>query len=108
LEGVPSLAVQSFDRDGKVLYWNKGSENLYGFTVEEALGQSICDLLVPPARHGEAREVIAGMFDRADPLPPVELELLRKDGSPITVYTCHSIVRLPGKSAEVFSIDLDL
>jgi len=36
-----SEAVVAIDREGRVTYWNKGAENLYGLTAEEALGRPL-------------------------------------------------------------------
>lgn len=48
------------DRDGRIQLWNSAAQALFGFTAEEALGQSL-DLIIPPqlrAAHWEG-------FDRA-------------------------------------------
>jgi PAS domain S-box-containing protein len=39
-----SIMVRGFDKD-RIHYWNQGSEELYGWTKEEALGQVAPDLL---------------------------------------------------------------
>lgn len=39
-------AVIYCDRDGIVRLWNAGAERLFGFTADEALGQSL-DLIIP-------------------------------------------------------------
>jgi PAS domain S-box-containing protein len=44
LENSP-VALVNVDRDGNVLYWNKESENLFEYSVEEALGRNIDDLV---------------------------------------------------------------
>lgn len=36
LESLPKVAVQGYDRDRRVIYWNEGSTRLYGYTAEEA------------------------------------------------------------------------
>lgn len=38
--------------DGIILSWNAGAERIYGYSAEEAVGQSI-SLIVPPDRHEE-------------------------------------------------------
>jgi PAS domain S-box-containing protein len=37
-------AIITADLDGKVLSWNKGAEELYGYSAEEVIGRSILDL----------------------------------------------------------------
>src|SRR5436305_791945 len=48
-----SDAIIATDRDGRITFWNPGAERIFGFTAEEAAGQSL-DLIVPEnlrARH---------------------------------------------------------
>ncbi|MDZ4128301.1 MAG: PAS domain-containing protein, partial [Hydrogenophaga sp.] len=45
-DNVPGLAVQGYGPDLIVTYWNAGSERLYGFSAQEALGRSMLDLVV--------------------------------------------------------------
>ena len=39
LENAPHVAVQWYDADGRILYWNSASERLYGWTAGDALGK---------------------------------------------------------------------
>jgi PAS domain S-box-containing protein len=53
---MESDAVIATDRAGMVNFWNPGATRIFGFTAEEAVGQSL-DLIIPPnlrARHWEA------------------------------------------------------
>jgi PAS domain S-box-containing protein len=44
-------AVLVSDRDGRIRLWNRGAELVFGFTAEEALGQSL-DLIIPERLQG--------------------------------------------------------
>lgn len=55
---VGSVAVQGYDENRRVIYWNKGSELLYGYTKEEATGQKLEDLIIPPPMKFLAIEVL--------------------------------------------------
>jgi PAS domain S-box-containing protein len=52
-----ALIALSFE--GRVLSWNSGAEALFGYTAEEAIGQSISDLVVPRERRSEAGRALA-------------------------------------------------
>jgi PAS domain S-box-containing protein len=54
IEGAPD-AIMLADRQGIVRLWNAGAASLFGYSSEEALGQSL-DLIIPEpmrARHWE-------------------------------------------------------
>ena len=44
--------------DGLIASWNPTAERLFGYTAEEAIGQSI-SILAPPDRYDEQREIIS-------------------------------------------------
>lgn len=107
LRDVPGVAIQGYGLDGRVLYWNRASEQLYGYSEAEALKSSLIDLIIPPeqraAVHESLRAVAAGgSIDNG------ELELMRKDGSRVTVYSSHSVLRRRGLPTELFCLDIDL
>ncbi|KAG8093113.1 hypothetical protein GUJ93_ZPchr0012g20790 [Zizania palustris] len=39
-------SVHILDLDGRIIYWNRSAENLYGYTASEALGQDALMLLI--------------------------------------------------------------
>jgi PAS domain S-box-containing protein len=108
LHNVKTVAVQGYTMDGTVIYWNQASTDFYGFTEQEALGKNLLDLIIPTKLKEVVRNEIKTMRETGKSIPASELTLTRKDGSPITVYSSHSYVKLPGKQAEFFCIDTDL
>ncbi|KAI3866233.1 hypothetical protein MKX03_031292 [Papaver bracteatum] len=51
-------SVHAFDLKGRITYWNKAAEKLYGFSVSEILGQNLLELLTDVQNHDEALEII--------------------------------------------------
>ena len=47
LEAIPSVSVQGFGADGITNFWNKASQNIYGYSAEEAIGNNLFELIVP-------------------------------------------------------------
>jgi PAS domain S-box-containing protein len=50
IEQTPDAVLYS-DREGLIRLWNRGCELIFGFTAEEALGQSL-DLIIPERLRG--------------------------------------------------------
>jgi len=81
LNTVP-IHIASIDINGKYKSWNKASEDMFGFTAEEAIGK-----LTPSRFHRndeEARAVIS-MVEREGKFDD-ELILVRRDGSEFPVH----------------------
>ena len=89
LESLPKVAVQGYDRDRRVIYWNEGSTRLYGYTPEEALGELLEDLIIPgPMREGVIQAHRA-WIEEGVAISAGELELMHKTGERISVYSQH-------------------
>jgi PAS domain S-box-containing protein len=111
LEFIPGMSVQGYGPDGTVRYWNKASEEVYGYTAQEAVGQNLGDLIIPPEirwHFAQALEIGAKATRSGEFMPPGELMLLRQNGSLVPVYSIHTVVRLEGKDNLLFCIDVDL
>ena len=76
-----SDAIISRSLDDKILSWNAAAERLFGWSAQEAVGQSI-DLIVPPERFGLLMPIIERAA-RGEPVRPLESIHLRKDGARI-------------------------
>jgi PAS domain S-box-containing protein len=108
LQDMTTVAVQSYNMDGTVHYWNRASETFYGYTAQEAFGRNLLDLIIPPEMRDEVRAAIRRMAETREAIPSSELLLMRKDGSLIPVYSSHALVQIPGQDAELYCIDIDL
>lgn len=105
---IENMAIQGYDANRKVILWNKGSEKIYGFTEAEALGRQIEDLIIPPPMCDQVINEIEGWVRHGEPVPPGEIELQRKNGSAVSVYSTHEMLRLPPRGPEMYCVDVDL
>lgn len=105
---IETIAVQGYDEHRRVFYWNKGSEQLYGYTYEEALGRKLEDLIIPK----NMREpVVAGIEDWMNngvAIPSSELTLSHKDGSEVFVYSNHALFTNQFHKKQMYCIDINL
>ncbi|PTA68183.1 PAS domain S-box protein [Deinococcus arcticus] len=100
-------AILGVSLDGTIRSWNAGAEQLYGYSMTEAVGQPMT-LIVPPELHGEA----VGMLDRAgrgESPSPFESVRLAKDGRRIAVCVTASPIRdVTGRVIGVSKIAQDI
>jgi PAS domain S-box-containing protein len=91
------IAILFADRDGKIRFWNAGAEATFGYSAEEALGQSL-DLIVPEKqrpRHWEGWERVMATGVTKYGRDPLAVPALRKDGSRISIEFNIILLRAP-------------
>jgi diguanylate cyclase (GGDEF)-like protein/PAS domain S-box-containing protein len=91
--------------DNRVRYWNKGAERLYGWTVEEAVGRSVEELLYhDPAivRDATRRVLETGEWSG-------EITEHHKDGTALAVEVQWTLMRDEnGRPESIFAIKTDI
>lgn len=107
IKDVEPIAVQGYDEQRRVTLWNKASEELYGYTSEEAMGQKIEDLIIPQEMAATVISLHHRWIRFGEKIPPGKLVLKHKDGSDVHVYSSHTIQET-GNGKEMFCIDIDL
>ena len=92
-------AIIMMDPEGKVSFWNKAAEKIFGYTSEEAMGKDV-HLLITPKRFHVAcfRSLkafrLTGQGNAVG--KTIELEALRKNGDEIPVDLSLSVVKIEG------------
>ncbi len=93
----PAEAIVYSDRECLIRFWNEGAERVFGFTAEDALGQSL-DIIIPERqrqRHWQGYdEVMRTGTSRYGSGDLLSVPATRKDGSRISVE--FTIVPLKG------------
>jgi diguanylate cyclase (GGDEF)-like protein/PAS domain S-box-containing protein len=110
LEYVPE-SIQGYTTDGTVFYWNKASEQVYGYTAEEAIGKNLGELIVSPdlkPTFQECLEIGKKITKSGEFFPAGELLLLHKKGHLVPVYSIHTAVYRDSSGPLLFCIDVDL
>lgn len=110
-EHVEHIAVQGYDHDLRVTFWNRASEQLYGYSAAEALGCRVEDLLIPPNLQARMAHLRTHLQDRAPQVQALfggEQELRHKDGSSVHVYSDYVVRHNAGGQMEIYALDVDL
>ena len=88
LLGTNSDAIIAADKDGVVRFWNLGAERIFGYTSEDAVGQSL-DIIIPERlrkRHWDGyQQVMEGGESRYGHGDILAVPGIRKDGAGISV-----------------------
>jgi PAS domain S-box-containing protein len=98
--GASRDAVVVADRDGVIRLWNRGAEEIFGYSETEALGRTL-DLIIPEklrARHWEGyRRVMETGITRYG-REVLAVPALRKDGARRSIEFTIALVRDDGGS----------
>ncbi|MEH2489936.1 PAS domain S-box protein [Bradyrhizobium sp. AZCC 2230] len=106
-ERLFSAAVESSDDaivmqslDAIITGWNPAAERLYGYSANEAIGEST-SIIVPPDRREQGKDYRARIA-RGEPIERFETVRLRSDGTPVEIALSLSPIR--GSSGEITGI----
>jgi PAS domain S-box-containing protein len=105
---IPNVAVQGYDKERNVIYWNKASEVIYGYTKDEAFGKKLEDLIIPSVIRDDVILAHRNWYENNIPIDSGELPLVHKNGNTIYVYSSHVMLKEDSDSPEMFCIDVDL
>ncbi len=91
------VATLGMNREGSIVFWNKGAEQFFGYSAEEILGQPVTTLM--PDKHKERHIEILNAFLSGNygATETIEFEAVRKDGSTLPVELSLSIWQQNGK-----------
>ena len=78
LDAVGQAAIAT-DFEGKVTYWNRAAEEIYGWSEEEVIGQTLAELVIPKELRERAIKIRVGL--REGKTWSGELIVQRKDGT---------------------------
>jgi PAS domain S-box-containing protein len=97
--GAALDAVITMDERGRVVDFNPAAERIFGYTKDEAVGEDMAELLMPPSlrdphRRGLARYLETGQSVYLD--GRVELTGKRSDGSEFPLEVTITRIDLPG------------
>lgn len=84
------------DAVGGIVYWNAAATRIFGFTVEDAIGQSL-DLIIPPAqrqRHWDGYYKTLATGETRYGSDVLRVPALHKEGKPLSI--AFTVALLPG------------
>ncbi len=96
--------IISMDHRGKIVEWNPAANRVFGYSRDQAIGQEMAELIIPPAMRDDHRAGLARYLGGGD--GPVigtrfEITAVRRDGSEFPVEL--AISRLPTEGPPVFT-----
>ena len=108
LSDLPKIAVHGYDHERTVIYWNRTSESLYGYSEEEALGKKMEELIIPESMQSTVIRDIENWYENYIPIPASERILCHKDGGEVVVFSAHVMLSDGQGERTMYCVDIDL
>jgi PAS domain S-box-containing protein len=103
---TPNVAVQWYDEQGRVLFWNPASERVFGWTSEEAMGRTLDQLIHTPGEAAVFVKLLGEMKVTGQPVGPVEFQFRRRDGS--QGFCLSTVFSIPGFDGQACFVCMDV
>ena len=100
LENTPNVAVQWYNPDGRVQYWNHASELIFGWTAAEAGGKTLDQLMQTEQQARDFHSTLAWVNTHKQAVGPVEYIARHRDGR--QVITSSTIFPIPSAGTPLF------
>lgn len=107
-ESMPKIAVQGYNQQREVIFWNKANESIYGYTEEQVLGKKLEDLIIPDQARDAVISEVNEWLRGGEATPASELVLKDSKNNPVTVFSTHVMINGQDDEREMYCIDIDL
>jgi len=98
----------TFDRDGRILDWNKTAERVYGWSAEEAVGKTMFELMVRPENVAHTKENIVAVF-RGEEILNLEFEdICAAGGTRILLANEYPLKNAAGEVLKGICAEIDI
>ena len=106
IENTPNVAVQWYDEAGRVLFWNRASEQVFGWRADEATGKTLDQLISTPQQNDEFLKLLHEITTDHRPRGPMENAFRRADGR---LGVCIStIFEIPAREERATFVCMDV
>ena len=108
VEQTPRVAVQGYDEDLNILAWNGPSQEIFGYSAEEAIGRNLLDLILSEPAAESWKKGLRSWLDEDESLHPGEMTLRHKSGRPVHIYASHTLLPNAEGEPEFYTTSVDL
>ncbi len=100
-------AVIATDLDGKIVFWNRFAEQLYGWRADEAIGRNVVDVIVPQMTRAQAQEIMEAL--RRGASWAGEFLVQRRDGTVFPAMVTDAPIHAPdGRLIGIVGVSHDI
>lgn len=108
LDASIGISIKWLDGDRRIVYWNPGSEHMYGYTAAEAIGQRLDELTWAPGQDITLTGLLERLHKEGGTIGPVEVAVCNRADQPGHVLTTLFALPEDGGARVIVGIDIDI
>jgi len=108
LNNTPNVAVQWYDRNGHILFWNPASESMYGWKSIDAIGKTLDQLIHTPEEQAEFMRILTEVQATGKPFGPYEARVRRRDSTSGWVLATTFSIPIQDEQIGFVCMDVDI
>lgn len=106
MDNSPLMAIQGFDSKGIIRYWNKASEELYGYPAADAVGNRAQDVMLEAGEAECFTRELSLVREKGVARQPREWNVKSRSGAAMKIFSTMFPIIEDGKVVEVFCLDV--
>lgn len=108
IDDFAEIPIQGFSPDGKVVYWNKASTEMYGHSAKEMIGRPIDDIIDTEENRRSLKQILDTLFRTKQQTDPIRWTLTNKNGELVEAVTYFTLLTDAAGDHEIFCIDVNV
>ncbi len=108
LDNSPNVAIQGYEVDGRVAFWNRASEGLFGYSAGEVMGRRLVGTVLTEEDEEEFLRIVRTAVETGEPAPAREWRTTHADGKPRWCLSSIFPIRFGDDRALVVCMDVDI
>lgn len=108
LDNATNIAIQGFNRNGEVVYWNRYSEKLFGYPEKNVKGKTLKGMVFSEKDERDYRKLLTNTIKNRKSSPKKEWAITTKKGEKKQVL-CHIFPAVfPGQESVAVAMHMDI
>ena len=108
IENTPNVAIQGYDTNGNIKYWNKAAEKLFGWSQKDALGKTLDQLILDKESTEKFHQVLKELDKLHGSSNSSEWKCKNREGVERIVYSTLFPIPSSDGTKEFICMDIDI
>lgn len=108
IDASPNVAMQWFDEQGRIIFWNQASERTYGWSSSEAMGKLLSELIFTEETERRFERLLAEARATGKSIGPIEFPFTRRDGKSCVCSSSIFEISVQEGTSIVACMDIDI